>query len=56
MKASCILFGILFVLTFLMHKPFHIHTAQKRWIQEIHHYCEFALVMQGLIVLNLLFW
>lgn len=56
MTASVIIFIVLFVITFLMHKPFNIHTVDKRWVQEIHHYSEFALVMQGLIILNMLFW
>lgn len=56
MTASIIIFVVLFVITFLMHKPFNIHASQKRWIQEIHRYFEIAFVMQGLIILNMLFW
>lgn len=56
MIAAVVIFSVLFIITFLMHKPFNIHAVQKRWVQEIHHYSEIALVMQGLIILNMLFW
>jgi len=56
MTASMIIFAIIFVVTFLIHKPFNIHAVEKRWVQEIHHYLEIACVVQGLIILNLLFW
>ena len=56
MIASLIIFAIIFVVTFLIHKPFNIHAVEKCWVQEIHHYLEIACVVQGLIILNLLFW
>ena len=56
MTASIIIFCVLFVVTFLIHKPFNVHENKKRWVQEIHRYLEITFVMQGLIILNLLFW
>ena len=56
MTVSLIIFAIIFVATFLIHKSFNIHEVEKRWVQEIHHYLEIACVVQGLIILNLLFW
>jgi hypothetical protein len=56
MTASMIIFAIIFVATFLIHKPFNVHAVEKRWVQEIHHYLEITCVVQGLIILNLLFW
>ncbi len=56
MKAAICIFFILFTGTFLMHKPFNIHTSQKRWVQEIYRYLEIACVMQKLLMLNMLFW
>lgn len=53
MTASIIIFAIIFVATFLIHKPFTVHSVEKRWVQEIHHYLEIACVVQGLIILNL---
>jgi len=56
MTTSIIIFAVLFIATFLIHKPFNVHESNKRWVQEIHRYLEIAFVMQGLIILNLLFW
>lgn len=34
MTASIIIFAIIFIATFLIHKPFNIHAVEKRWVQE----------------------
>lgn len=55
MTASLILFAVLFVVLWLMHKPFDVHHA-KPWLNRLHEWLEFALVVQGIIILNLLLW
>ena len=55
MTASLILFAVLFVVIWLMHKPFDVHHA-KPWLNKLHEWLELALVVQGVIILNLLLW
>ena len=55
MTASLILFAVLFVVLWLMHRPFDVHHA-KPWLNRLHEWLEFALVVQGIIILNLLLW
>ncbi|MBQ7650600.1 MAG: hypothetical protein IJS15_06550 [Victivallales bacterium] len=55
MIASMILFAVLFVVIWLMHKPFDVHHA-KPWLNKLHEWLELALVVQGIIILNLLLW
>lgn len=52
MKYSIILFIVLFVVVWIMHKPFDVHnTKMKRF----HEWLETALVVQGIIIINQLF-
>lgn len=55
MTASLILFAVLFVIIWLMHRPFDVHHA-KPWLNKLHEWLELALVIQGIIILNLLLW
>ena len=55
MTASLILFVVLFVIIWLMHKPFDVHHARP-WLNKLHEWLELALVVQGIIILNLLLW
>ena len=55
MTASLILFAVLFVVIWLMHKPFDVHHARP-WLNKLHEWLELALVVQGIIILNLLLW
>ena len=55
MTASLILFAELFVIIWLMHRPFDVHHA-KPWLNKLHEWLELALVIQGIIILNLLLW
>lgn len=55
MTFSYILLGVLFVVTWLIHKPFNIHAVKKDWVQQIHIVLETAFTAQLLIVLNALF-
>ena len=55
MTASSILFAVLFVVIWVMHKPFDVHHA-KPWVNNLHEWLELALVVQGIIILNLLLW
>ena len=55
MTASLILFAVLFVIIWLMHRPFDVHHA-KPWLNKLHEWLELALVVQGIIILNLLLW
>ena len=51
MKYSEILFVVLFVVIWVMHKPFDIHHA-KPWLNKFHEWLELVLVVQGMIILN----
>ena len=52
---SIYLFLFLFVVTFLAHKPFHIHDAKQVWLIRLHHILEQSVWVQFLIVINRLF-
>lgn len=45
----------LFIVTFLVHKPFNIHNAKQVWIIRLHHILEQSVWVQFLIVVNRLF-
>ena len=46
---SLIVFIILFIVIWIMHKPFDVHNTKFKRIYE---YFEYALIAQGMIVLN----
>ncbi|WP_372521115.1 hypothetical protein [Candidatus Ruminimicrobiellum ovillum] len=46
---SIILFVILFVVIWVMHKPFDVHNTK---LKRFHEWLEIALVVQGLIIVN----
>ncbi len=49
---SVYLFLFLFILTFLLHKPFHIHSAKQLWLIRLHYGLERSLEVQRLIIIN----
>ena len=49
MKYSIILFIVLFVIIWVMHKPFDVHNIK---LNKFHEWLELALVDQGIIILN----
>ena len=49
MQYSIILFVILFIIIWVMHKPFDVHNSR---FKKLHEYLEYALIIQGMIVLN----
>ena len=49
MKYSIILFIVLFVVIWVMHKPFDVHNTK---LNKFHEWLEIALVVQGIIILN----
>ena len=51
LKYSIILFVLLFVVIWVMHKPFDVHHA-KPWLNKFHEWLELVWVVQGVIVLN----
>ena len=52
MKLKISLFSILFVIIWIIHKPFNIHnTSFKRF----HEWLEYILVIQGVMIINDLF-
>lgn len=52
---SIYLFLFLFIVTFLIHKPFNVHSARQLWLIRLHYGLERAVWMQLLIVINHLF-
>lgn len=50
MKYSVILFFILFVVVWVMHKPFDVHNTK---LKRFHEWLEIALIVQGVIVINI---
>lgn len=52
MRTSIILFAVLFVVIWLMHKPFDVHRSPKAWLVKLHEHLELVLVMQFMIILN----
>ncbi|MBQ3834259.1 MAG: hypothetical protein II816_01910 [Elusimicrobia bacterium] len=53
MKVSIILFVVLFVVIWIMHKPFNVHDTK---FKRFHEWLEIALIVQGMIILNHLFF
>ena len=51
MKYSVILFAVLFIVIWVMHKPFDIHRANPK-LNKFHEWLELVLVVQGMIILN----
>ena len=51
LKYSIILFVLLFVVIWVMHKPFDVHHAKPR-LNKFHEWLELVWVVQGVIVLN----
>jgi hypothetical protein len=51
MTYSIALFCIMFVVIWIMHKPFDIHSS-KTWVNKFHCILEDALIMQFMIILN----
>lgn len=49
MKYSIILFIVLFVVIWVMHKPFDVHNTK---LNKFHEWLEYILVIQGLIIAN----
>ncbi|MDY6310032.1 MAG: hypothetical protein SPL73_06345 [Cyanobacteriota bacterium] len=49
MKYSIILFAILFVVIWIMHKPFDVHHTK---LNNFHKWLEYVLVIQGMIIIN----
>lgn len=49
---SIILFTVLFVVIWLMHKPFNVHKHPATWIYKFHCILENVLIMQFMIILN----
>ena len=52
MQYQLILLAILFVATFLLHKPFNVHQTDKKWLQRLHYVLETMFFVQLMIVLN----
>ena len=50
---SIILFVVLFVVIWVMHKPFDVHNTK---LKRFHEWLEIALVVQGLIIINYFFF
>lgn len=46
------LFAFLFVVTAIIHKPFNVHETKNRFWQVMHPWFEYAVVIQGFIVVN----
>ena len=55
MKLSFVLFILLFVVIWIMHKPFDVHHANPK-LNKFHEWLELALVVQGIIIINMLLW
>ena len=49
MKYSIILFIVLFVIIWVMHKPFDVHNTK---FNKFHEWLEIALIVQGMIIIN----
>ncbi|MCI6259976.1 MAG: hypothetical protein SOV63_09360 [Pyramidobacter porci] len=52
MRASIVLFVVLFVVIWLMHKPFDVHRSPEAWLVKLHELLELALIMQFVVILN----
>ena len=49
---SIVLFVVLFVATFIIHKPLNVHKTQKVWLQKTHFWLEHLVVIQAAIIVN----
>lgn len=52
MLYSVILFVVMFVVIWIMRKPFDVHTYPTTWVYKLHCLLENALIMQFMIILN----
>ncbi|MBR1825219.1 MAG: hypothetical protein IJ770_01370 [Alphaproteobacteria bacterium] len=52
MQYQLILLAVLFVVIFLLHKPFNVHQTDKKWLQRLHHVLETMFTVQAMIILN----
>ena len=52
MQYQLILLTVLFVVTFLLHKPFNVHQKDKKWLQRLHYALETMFTVQAMIILN----
>ncbi len=50
-----ILFLVLFVVTFLIHKPLNVHNSKNRMIVGLHYLLEYAVVIQAFVCVYKLF-
>ena len=51
MSYSIALFVVLFVIVWIMHKPFDVHSS-KTWVNKFHCILEDVLIIQFKIILN----
>jgi hypothetical protein len=52
MTDSIILFGVLFVVTAIVHKPLNAHETNKKWFKTAHYWLEHLVVIQAAIIVN----
>lgn len=52
MQYQLILLAVLFVIIFLLHKPFNVHQTDKKWLQRLHYVLETMFTVQAMIILN----
>ncbi|MBR1777889.1 MAG: hypothetical protein IJ752_04815 [Alphaproteobacteria bacterium] len=52
MTYQLILWAAVFVITFLMHKPFNVHASQKKRVWRIHYILETFFTVQTVILIN----
>jgi hypothetical protein len=52
MTDSIILFGVLFVVTALVHKPLNAHTTNRKWLKTAHYWLEHLVVIQAMIIVS----
>jgi hypothetical protein len=49
---AIILFVVLFIATFIIHKPLNAHATENKWVKRAHFWLETAVVIQGMIIIN----
>jgi hypothetical protein len=52
MLCQIMFFVFLFAVTAIIHKPLNVHETKKRWLQVTHYWLEYAVVIQGIIIVN----
>ena len=52
MKYQQIFLALVFIIPFLMHKPFNVHACQKKGVQRLHHILETVFTVQAVILIN----